>query len=342
MVVIGELARIIKVEKANLPSASEEIVQLRDGATRKVLLEFKLCNMNPELLPESVNMTATLENCNKDEILFGAMFYERQTFRYNTWTRGLSFNNDTKSQRWNISPDMHNNRSFKVKVFIMIISEKAMDTNEVGEIELQKNSACSLSQDYAALHKNGDMADVTIVCDGARFPAHKLILSARSEVFAAMFSHKDTLESQKKEILIKDTDKHTMDIFLRFVYDATQPQNLSFEALAELLRVADKYQVPSLIHFCVVKLRENICTDNAIQGAIYGSIYRNSDLKRDAIKAIVNAETNLSSMNGYEELRGYPDLLIEMLDYSHGERQLGKSGKRKMNSPTVSEKRSRN
>ena len=341
MVVIGELARIIRVEKANLPRTFEKIVPLRDGATRSVLLEFKLFNKNPELLPESVNMTATLENCNKDEILFGAMLYERNSGD-KTWTRGLSFNNDTKLQRWNISPDMHNNRSFKVKVFIMIISEKAMDTNEVGEIELQKNSACSLSQDYAALHKNEDMADVTIVCDGARFPAHKLILSARSEVFAAMFSHKDTLESQKKEILIKDTDKHTMDIFLRFVYDATQPQNLSFEALAELLRVADKYQVPSLIHFCVVKLRENICTDNAIQGAIYGSIYRNSDLKRDAIKAIVNAETNLSSMNGYEELRGYPDLLIEMLDYSHGERQLGKSGKRKMNSPTGSEKRSRN
>ena len=78
--------------------------------------------------------------------------------------------------------------------------------------------------------------------------------------------------------------------------------------------------------------------DNAVQGAIYGSVYRNKELKEDAIKAIVNAETTLRSMNGYEELRAYPDLLIEMFD-----RQGGKSTKRKMRMPLKeSQKRSRN
>ena len=71
-------------------------------------------------------------------------------------------------------------------------------------------------------------------------------------------------------------------------HDTTLPTDLSFEGFAELLSAADKYQVPSLIDFCVMKLRENISTDNAVQGAILGSLYRNQDLKKDAIKAIVN------------------------------------------------------
>ena len=125
-------------------------------------------------------------------------------------------------------------------------------------------------------------------------------------------------------------------------HDTTLPTDLSFEGFAELLSAADKYQVPSLIDFCVMKLRENISTDNAVQGAILGSLYRNQDLKKDAIKAIVNAEINLSSMDGYEELRGYPDLLIEIVDYCQEDRQSGKFGKRKMDSHAGFEKRSRN
>ena len=109
-----------------------------------------------------------------------------------------------------------------------------------------------------------------------------------------------------------------MDVLLKFIYGATLPSALSFEGFAKLLGAADKYQVSNLVDFCVMKLRENMSTDTAILGAIYGSLYRQQDLKKDAIEAILNAETNLSSMDGYKELRGYPDLLIEIIEYCHG------------------------
>ena len=162
--------------------------------------------------------------------------------------------------------------------------------------------------------KSGLMADVTIVCEETRFPAHKNILSARSEVFLAMFSHKDTLESQRNEVIVKDVDKVTMERFLAFLYEATLPEDLDFESFAELLKVADKYQVASLTEVCAKKMAKNMSIDNAVHGAVLGYIYNNQELKNEAIKAIVKSGTPLSSINGSEELRGYPNLLFEIVD----------------------------
>ena len=138
------------------------------------------------------------------------------------------------------------------------MSEKALYVNQEAEKDVQRKIASSLCSDYGILQRSEHMSDVTIICDAARFPAHKLILSARSEVFAAMFSHKDTLESQKNEVEIKGLDKIAVKRFLGFIYDGTLPSHLTFKDYADLLGAADKYQVQSLNDFCVMKLRENL------------------------------------------------------------------------------------
>ena len=116
----------------------------------------------------------------------------------------------------------------------------------------------ALCGDYAKLRKIGLMTDITIVCEGTRFPAHRVILAARSEVFAAMFSHKDTLEDQRKEVEINDIDEFTMERFLSFIYEATVPGDLDFEDTAHLFAAANKYQVTSLIETCAMNLRKNM------------------------------------------------------------------------------------
>ena len=64
-----------------------------------------------------------------------------------------------------------------------------------------------------------------------------------------------------------------------------------------------------------MNLGKKLSTDNYVLGAILGSVYRLPELKNEAIKAIVYSRATLSSMEGYQELRGYPDLLIEIVDY---------------------------
>ena len=109
------------------------------------------------------------------------------------------------------------------------------------------------------------------------------------------------------------------------------PQAFYFESYAELLKVADKYQVDSLTETCVTKLVENLSIDNAIQGAILGFLHNNQKLKNKGIQAIVSRDKGitLNSMEGYQALRGYPDLLLEIFDFGYGPCQSGKSAKRK-------------
>ena len=47
---------------------------------------------------------------------------------------------------------------------------------------------------------------------------HKAVLAARSDVFAAMFSHKATTESTTNEVHIRDTEPDILEQLLNFVY----------------------------------------------------------------------------------------------------------------------------
>ena len=51
-----------------------------------------------------------------------------------------------------------------------------------------------------------------------RFACHKAVLAARSDVFAAMFSHKATTESTTNEVHIRDTEPDILEQLLNFVY----------------------------------------------------------------------------------------------------------------------------
>ena len=319
MVVIGELVHYFFT--SNLKHLKDvhctfKCVHLKDGGTRKVQIKVtKFCN-------RSIIVIAKLLDCGKGEMLLGQMYLD------------VEFNGDTKKGKevatvardtisWHISDGTRtrdgNGEEFH-RLRLTIMSEIARNTNEEADKEMQKKNCSALLDDYANLRKNKLTSDVTIICDEGKFTAHQVILSARSQVFAAMFSHKDTLEDQHQEVLIKDLDKLTMDLFLTFLYNATLPNDLSFESYAQLLKAADKYQVPSLIEICAMNLSKTLSTDNLVLGAILGSIYRLQELKNEAIKAIVNSRATLSSMEGYQELRGYPDLLIEIVDYCKGGR----------------------
>ncbi|XP_037817214.1 protein roadkill-like [Lucilia sericata] len=105
-----------------------------------------------------------------------------------------------------------------------------------------------LNSDFANLFLNPKFADVTIkVKDGHEFKAHKAILSARSEVFAALFDHK-MKENDENCVAITDVDSAVCEEMLRFIYSG-KVKNLS-TTLEQLLIAADKYQLPDLKSEC--------------------------------------------------------------------------------------------
>ncbi len=69
------------------------------------------------------------------------------------------------------------------------------------------------------LHDTKDYADVTLVAAGGqRFPAHRLMLSARSSVFATMFSHPEMVENKTNEVIMDDARPEVIRRILQFIY----------------------------------------------------------------------------------------------------------------------------
>ena len=102
------------------------------------------------------------------------------------------------------------------------------------------------AQTLGSLLNNVDFSDVTLVSeDKKQIFAHKAILSARSDVFAALFSHEGTTEDEHGEVNIEDCNQEIMEIFLSNLYGETPPpQDISLEMAKDLMNVANKYNVP--------------------------------------------------------------------------------------------------
>src|SRR5699024_765796 len=67
-----------------------------------------------------------------------------------------------------------------------------------------------LSSSMGLLLANAEHSDVTLFVDGIELSAHSNILSVRSPVFSAMFSHQNTKEAQEGKVVIDDV---SADVF---------------------------------------------------------------------------------------------------------------------------------
>ena len=127
--------------------------------------------------------------------------------------------------------------------------------------------------------------------------AHKMVLSARSDVFAALFSHKGTKEDESGEVHIEDCDHEAMEMFLSYIYqDAAPPQDATFEVAKQLMNVANKYNVPSLKNKGSKILLARLNADNAVQVAVLGKLYNMDVLQKAAKNVIASSEKFLVDM----------------------------------------------
>lgn len=81
----------------------------------------------------------------------------------------------------------------------------------------EKKDLLSFTDFYEELLETGLYSDVTIVVDDNAFPAHKHILSSKSDAFKAMFTHK-TVENQDGIVKIDDFDAEVVEEMLWYVY----------------------------------------------------------------------------------------------------------------------------
>lgn len=108
----------------------------------------------------------------------------------------------------------------------------------------------------------GDHSDVTFIVENTRVPAHKNILSGRSEYFFSLLSG-GLAESSQNEIELKEVPLEPFKAILRYLYTGRLLLNdFSMNEIIGMFQLADLYGFESLKERLLVYLKRIISVDN--------------------------------------------------------------------------------
>lgn len=173
------------------------------------------------------------------------------------------------------------------------------------------------------LLESGDEADVTFEVCGETFPAHRLLLAARSPVFRAeLFG--PMKERSAKRIKIDDMETLAFRALLHFIYSDSLP--LELEELAKepsasmfqhLLAAADRYGLERLRVISEDRLCRNITVSTAATTLVLAEQHRCSRLKEACLEFLASPKSLIDVMktDGFEHLKiSCPSVVKELLD----------------------------
>jgi len=111
------------------------------------------------------------------------------------------------------------------------------------------SSSNSLVEDMSQAFRAKNFVDVDLVSEAEVIPAHKLVLAARSPVFAAMFGSANFVESRSGRVEIDETDPKTLASFVQFLYEDRLDQDAlsaEFQSCYSLIMLSNRYDVKAL------------------------------------------------------------------------------------------------
>jgi speckle-type POZ protein len=138
-----------------------------------------------------------------------------------------------------------------------------------------------LATQFEELFDSMENSDVIFKIGGRPFPAHKLILVTRCQVFAAMFKH-DTKEKLSSEIEIKDVEPDVFQQLLRFIYTGRLSLATMETMAVALFIAADKYLLDQLKDKCELFLLNKMTPVNCLELLLQADFLILAKLKEEA------------------------------------------------------------
>ena len=179
-------------------------------------------------------------------------------------------------------------------------------------IEALSDSEPSLTQILQNLHLDEDSGDITIVCDNEKFPCHKFILSARSDVFKTMLSMPNSKEQLDGIIKIDDVSAQTMRTFLKFMY---KDELEITEIDCNLLIAAEKYNFTKLFNICLKQVTKMIKADTVMEIIIAAYLIDNELLLQEASKFIFKNRGSIRKCELWDQIKSkHPAIAAKVMD----------------------------
>ncbi|XP_066272326.1 kelch repeat and BTB domain-containing protein 8-like [Branchiostoma lanceolatum] len=105
------------------------------------------------------------------------------------------------------------------------------------------------------LQKAGVLQDVILEVEGRRFPCHRLVMSAASPYFRAMFTS-DMAESRQKTVVLQGLGAGVFGEILSYIYSGTL--HVSLDKVQPLYQAADLFQLDYVIDTCSSYMAMNV------------------------------------------------------------------------------------
>ncbi|XP_061388001.1 protein roadkill-like [Musca vetustissima] len=158
----------------------------------------------------------------------------------------------------------------------------------------------SVAVQFAIKNIKTEFSDVTLVAkDGIGFKVHKVVLCARSEVFADMFRN-DLQVKKTGSITIDDMDSKVLNEFLNFIYtDGAIPKEMA----ADLFLASKKYALLALQKKCENMLIETMSADTVGDILLLCDRHASERLKSMAVHFAIKNIKTVSATESWKRLR---------------------------------------
>lgn len=162
---------------------------------------------------------------------------------------------------------------------------------------------------------NEQLCDVVLLAGQKRIPAHRLLLSAVSDYFSAMFTS-DVREASEREIRLEDVDPAALQALVQFMY--TGRIDLLEETVENLLSTACLLQLSDVVDTCSAFLKKQLHPSNCLGIRAFADAQGVTDLWKSAneytsehiMEVIQNQEFVLLPTDHVTALLGNDDLNI--------------------------------
>ena len=91
-------------------------------------------------------------------------------------------------------------------------------------------------------------------------------------------------------------------------------RGLAFDEAAPLMLMADKYDVRGLMDVSRRAIIDKLSTENLVRAAILGYLCSDDEVKNAAATKLSRSGKSIKEIEGWEELKKYPELSFEMWD----------------------------
>ncbi|RWS25960.1 BTB/POZ domain-containing protein 9-like protein [Leptotrombidium deliense] len=137
---------------------------------------------------------------------------------------------------------------------------------------------CDINDALVQLMNNEELSDIVFVVDGESVKAHRVILAVRSEYFRALLFG-GLKESRQHEIYLKDIDKSTFKLLLKYIYTGTLDSDEVQMSIFDLIYFSDVYCLTKLHQSLIEYIKENLSEEFVLKAYEVAKYYNVKDLQ---------------------------------------------------------------